>query len=141
MRSMSQCYRAGGRFRIATFVLVFSLATLGSPLASIRPATDDLLNLWSSPTFSGGDAGNIEKYATAQVQPSYPPTAQKYRIEGTVTIQVVVNRDGKVVKAEFLRGHTVFRSVSLDTAKQWQFSTPNSSNLEGTIDFTFKLKS
>jgi hypothetical protein len=40
-----------------------------------------------------------------------------------------------------VRGHTVFRSVSLDTAKQWQFSTPNSANLEGTIDFTFKLKS
>ncbi|HEV8487178.1 MAG TPA: TonB family protein [Blastocatellia bacterium] len=141
MRRMAQGYRAGSRFCIATFVVAFSLMTLASPLASVRPATDDVLNLWSSPTFSGGDAGNIEKYATAQVQPPYPPTAQKYRIEGTVTIQVEVSRDGKVVKAEFVRGHTVFRSVSLDTAKQWQFSTPNSANLEGTIDFTFKLKS
>jgi len=84
---------------------------------------------------------DIEKYATAEVQPAYPETAQKYKIEGTVKVQVVVNRDGKVTKAEFVRGHTVFRAVSLDAAKQWQFRSPDNVDMEGTITFIFKLKS
>lgn len=80
---------------------------------------------------------NIEKLAVKRVQPPYPPHAQKYKIEGVVTVQVSVAGDGKVVKAEFVRGHNVFRSVSLDAAKRWEFKS--SSALEGTIRFTFKL--
>ena len=139
MRKMSQRYRAGSRFRIATFVLAFSLATLGSPLASIRPATDDVLNLWSSPAFAGFDERNIEQYATAQIQPTYPTAAQKYRIQGTVTVEVTVSKEGKVEKAQFLRGHPIFRSVSIEAARQWQFNAAKDSNLEGTINFTFRL--
>lgn len=139
MRRVSERYRAASGFRIATFVIAFWLATLGSPLASIRPATDDVLNLWSSPVFQSGDERNIEQYATAQIQPSYPTAAQKYRIEGTVTVEVSVSKDGKVVKAQFLRGHTIFRSVSIEAARQWQFSPAKDSNLEGTINFTFRL--
>ena len=138
MKKMSRGHRAGSKFRIATFVLVFSFATLGAPMASIRPATDDVLNLWSSPFFTGAQERNIEQYATAQIQPSYPTAAQKYRIEGTVTVEVSVAKDGKVAKAQFLRGHTIFRAVSLEAAKQWQFEAKDS-NLEGTINFTFRL--
>ena len=140
MSKRSRRYTAGRKFRIASFVLVFSLATLGSPHASIRPATDDVLNLWSSLVFVGGDERNIEQYAIAQIQPSYPTAAQKYRIEGTVTVQVTVSKDGKVAKAQFLRGHTIFRSVSIEAAKQWQFNPANESSLEGTINFTFRLE-
>ena len=138
MMRMSQGFHAGSRFRIATFVLVFSLATLGSP-ASIRPATDDVLNLWSSLTFGVSDERNIEKYATAQIQPSYPTAAQKYRIQGTVTVEVSVSREGKVEKAQFLRGHPIFKSVSIEAARQWQFEAGKDTNLEGTINFTFRL--
>src|SRR5262245_60994115 len=84
---------------------------------------------------------DIEKYATAEVQPAYPETAQKYRIEGIVKVQVAVNRDGKVTRASFIKGHTVFRSASLDAARQWQFKSPDDNDMEGTITFVFKLKS
>jgi TonB family protein len=139
MIKMSKRYRAGSRFRIVTFAIAFSLATLGSPLASVRPATDDVLNLWSSPTFGSFDERNIEQFATAQIQPSYPTAAQKYRIQGTVTVEVSVSKDGKVEKAQFLRGHSIFKSVSIEAAKQWQFDAAKESNLEGTINFTFRL--
>lgn len=88
-----------------------------------------------------GNQTDIEKYATTQVQPAYPETAQKYRIEGIVKVQVVVNPDGKVTKAEFVRGHGVFKAVSLEAAKQWLFRSPDNVEMEGTITFTFKLKS
>lgn len=87
----------------------------------------------------GDTERNIEKYAVRRVQPSYPPNAQKYKIEGTVTIQVTVDSNGKVYTAEFIRGNNVFRSVSLDAAKRWEFKLPSSENNQGIIYLNFKL--
>jgi TonB family protein len=56
-----------------------------------------------------------------------------------VTVLVSVTREGKVTKAEFVRGHNLFRSVSLDAAKRWEFKLSGENSLEGTIRFTFKL--
>ena len=88
---------------------------------------------------AGDEERNIEKQAIKRVQPAYPPLAQKYRIEGTVVVEVSVSKDGKVQSAEFVRGHNIFRSVSLDAAKRWEFKPPGESALQGTITFTFKL--
>ena len=84
---------------------------------------------------------NIEKFAVKRVQPPYPPLAQKYKIEGLVVVQVTVERDGRVGKAEFVSGNSLFRSVSLDAAKRWEFKRPEGDSLQGTIHFKFKLDS
>jgi len=128
------------------FLLTAILLTAVSPSKSsvnteFHPiAGNDPLRGWRL-TRVDGNQTDIERYATAEVQPAYPETAQKYRIEGTVKVQVAVNREGKVIRAAFIQGHTVFRSVSLDAAKQWQFRSPNNTDMEGTITFVFKLKS
>src|SRR5437868_2725267 len=85
----------------------------------------------------GDEEVNIEKHAVKRVLPVYPTLAQRYRIEGVVIVQVAVGKDGKVTKAEFVRGQNIFRSVSLDAAKRWEFKSDGA--LEGTIHFTFKL--
>ena len=84
---------------------------------------------------------NIEKLAVKKVQPPYPPLAQKYKIEGMVVVQVLVDKDGRVGKAEFVSGNSLFRSVSLDAAKRWEFKHPDGDSLQGTIHFKFKLDS
>jgi periplasmic protein TonB len=108
-------------------LLTIIVFTIGTPDARTAPAS------------GGDDERNIEKIAIKRVQPAYPPNAQKYRIEGVVTVSVSVNSEGKVSKAEFVRGHNLFRSVSLDAAKRWEFKLSGESSLEGTIRFTFKL--
>jgi TonB family protein len=133
----------GRTARVKTFLalvlLSVGLVTINSDAAPRgKAAVDDVFSIWS-PIFRGDDR-NIEEYATSQVRPLYPTAAQRYRIEGVVTVKVTVDKNGRVVKAEFVRGHSVFRSVSLDAAKQWQFNSPNSGELEGTINFTFKLE-
>jgi TonB family protein len=80
---------------------------------------------------------DLEKFAVKKVQPPYPPMAEKYKIEGVVTVSVTV-ANGKVSQAEFVRGPNVFRSVSLDAAKRWEFKS--SETIEGVIHFTFKLE-
>ena len=135
-------------------LLVRSRATLNGPRA-IPPAPDFQrrarliaaplivmsLFIWAGPTPSAAnlDERNIEQYATRRVQPAYPPLAQKQRIEGVVVVQVSVAANGKVSNADFLRGNNVFRSVSLEAARRWEFRVPNGEALEGTIRFTFKL--
>lgn len=90
-------------------------------------------------TIASTEERNIENLATKRVQPSYPPMAKKYRIEGKVTVQVTVSNNGKVAKAEFVRGHNIFRSVSLDAVKRWEFKPPGEAGLTGTVNFIFKL--
>ena len=86
------------------------------------------------------DERNIEKYAVRRVEPSYPPLAQKQRIEGVVVVQVGVGGNGRVTNAEFLRGNNIFRSVSVEAARKWEFKVPAGETLEGTIRFAFKLE-
>src|SRR6185369_3349462 len=115
--------------RVYLAALVILLATAG-----LWPASGRSLE-------SGGadEEQNIEKLALRRVQPAYPPAAQRYKIEGMVTVHVTVDKSGRVDKAEFVRGHNVFRSVSLDAAKRWEFKHPETDTLDGTITFTFKL--
>lgn len=88
---------------------------------------------------NGSEGRSIEKYAVKRVVPQYPPLARQYRIEGMVIVRISVGGDGKVAKADFVRGHNIFRSVSLDAAKRWEFKVPNNEPLEGIIRFVFKL--
>lgn len=120
--SFSDSGKSGGARRLswALLALVFSLLIP----AQVSPNDDEK---------------NIENFAVKRVQPAYPPLAQKYRIEGTVVVQVSVTGDGKVTKAEFIRGHNIFRSVSLDAAKRWEFKSPGEGGLQGTVRFVFKL--
>jgi TonB family protein len=123
------------------FLLIALILVVGAQPASISEASEagkvpDLLKLM---VVNFADERNIEKIAVSRVQPAYPPMAQKYKIEGEVTVQVGVNSDGKVTKAEFVRGHNLFRAVSLDAAKRWEFKLSGENSLEGTIRFSFKL--
>lgn len=139
MKNLIARCRPTKQTRRTILLLATVIFTLTLPLTSGQAnRNDEVLGVWLFAL--NGDDANIEKYAIAQVQPPYPPTAQKFRIEGVVTVQVGVNKDGKVIKAEFMRGHTVFRSASLDAAKQWLFNAPSNNGLDGTINFTFKLK-
>ena len=114
-------------------------ALVSQPVPRSTVNGDAVRNIWSNGVRALEDR-NIEKYAVNQVQPPYPVLAQRYRIEGVVTVQVQVDAAGKVNKAGFVRGHSIFRSVSLDAAMQWQFGPPDNNALQGTINFSFKLR-
>jgi len=86
-----------------------------------------------------GDERNLEQFAVKRVQPTYPPLAQKQRIEGVVVVQLSVGANGKVNNAEFFRGNNIFKAVSIEAAKRWEFRT-SGDGMEGTIRFTFKLE-
>ncbi|HKV42006.1 MAG TPA: TonB family protein [Blastocatellia bacterium] len=114
-------------------VLLFLLLAVGIGVLPLYEAS-------ATGSKNGPDEHNIERFAIKRVQPPYPEMAQRYKLQGTVTVSVTVGGDGKVQSAEFVRGQIVFRSVSLDAAKRWIFKAPGGEKLQGTINFVFKLE-
>jgi len=61
--------------------------------------------------------------ARKQVAPMFPPLARRAGLAGTVKIEVVIARDGKVKSARAVGGPPVFITAALEAAKQWVFET------------------
>ena len=56
-----------------------------------------------------------------RVAPIYPAIAKARRLSGTVTVQIVVGKDGKASNLQFISGPPVFRDAAFEAVKQWQF--------------------
>jgi protein TonB len=54
-----------------------------------------------------------------QPVPVYPPSARGQ--SGTVTLQVLIGRDGTVQDAKFIQGSLAFARTAIDAVKQWRF--------------------
>ncbi|MFZ1157322.1 MAG: TonB family protein [Candidatus Sulfotelmatobacter sp.] len=54
-----------------------------------------------------------------QAKPVYPPSARGQ--SGTVTLQVLIGRDGSVQDALFIQGSLAFARSAIDAVKQWRF--------------------
>jgi len=56
---------------------------------------------------------------TDQPAPDYPGNSNGQ--PGTVTLQVLIGRDGTVEDAKFLQGSLAFARVAIDGVKRWKF--------------------
>jgi TonB family protein len=57
-----------------------------------------------------------------QVLPIYPQEAKLEHISGTVTLHVIVARDGSIQTVEFVSGPDVLKKSAMDAVKQWRYS-------------------
>ena len=58
-----------------------------------------------------------------KVEPEYPETARRARIQGTVTVQAVIGRDGTVEDAQIVQSsHRLLEEASLDAVRQWRYA-------------------
>ncbi|MCU1302841.1 MAG: outer rane transport energization protein TonB [Candidatus Sulfotelmatobacter sp.] len=55
------------------------------------------------------------------VDPVYPASARASGLRGSVSLQVLIGRDGSVQDAKFLQGSLVFARAAIDAVKQWRF--------------------
>ena len=56
-------------------------------------------------------------------KPEYPPLAHAARIRGTVTVQVLIDEEGNVMKAHAVDGHPLLQSVAVAAARKAKFTT------------------
>jgi TonB family protein len=65
--------------------------------------------------------------------PPYPSLARTARVADTVTLEIVVAKDGTVADVKIIRGHQLLRQAALDAVLKWVFQSEGS----GTISIVF----
>ncbi len=75
-------------------------------------------------------------------EPTYPAAAKASGQQGSVTLQVLVGRDGTVHDAKFLQGSLVFARAAIDAVKQWKFKpylmNGRAVSVQSTLTLNFK---
>jgi len=70
-------------------------------------------------------AGEQAPKALSRVNPVYPEAAKEKGLQGTVTVELVVDEAGKVADARVLKStDPVFDAPSLEAVRQWTFEPP-----------------
>ena len=67
-----------------------------------------------SPSFASG-------LLIKRVPPEYPREAQVKRIQGTVVLQVRVDREGNVTDAKLVSGHPALAQAAIEAVKKWKY--------------------
>lgn len=68
------------------------------------------------------DLGNLNGKAKTLAKPVYPPEAVKAKIGGAVKVNITVDEQGNVVKAEAVSGDALLRNAAVTAAKASKFS-------------------
>ena len=66
--------------------------------------------------------------AVTKVQPEYPDIARQANVDGTVMLQVLVGKDGKVKDAKVVKSVAMLDAAALSAVKQWIFKPALSNN-------------
>lgn len=78
------------------------------------------------------------------VSPEYPPVALNRKIEGSVTLEVWIDEQGKVKDVKILRSFAVFDKAAIKAVRQWAYEPmvidgrPRTAVFAVTVDFKIK---
>jgi len=88
--------------------------------------------------------GVITSEALSLPKPPYPEMAKQMRLQGKVTVQVLIDETGRVISARVLDGHPVFKQPSERAALQARFSPTRLGDqpvkVSGVISYNFVLQ-
>jgi protein TonB len=77
-------------------------------------------------------------------QPAYPPLAKQIRIQGAVSVQILVDEQGKVVSAQAVSGHPMLLAASKEAALRARFTPTILSGqpvkVQGLITYNFVMQ-
>lgn len=87
--------------------------------------------------------GVITGQAVSLPQPAYPAMAKQIRVQGKVSVQVLIDEQGRVISAMSLDGHPLLAPAAQKAALQARFKPTLLSNqpvkVSGVITYDFKL--
>jgi len=86
----------------------------------------------------------MQSLITYRAMPAYPEQAQQQGIEGTVLLDTVVGKDGRVLEVHLISGPPELVGSASDAVKNWRFSpftlNGDAVEVETTIEVEFRLK-
>ncbi len=79
-----------------------------------------------------------------RVEPTYPPLARAARIQGTVILTAIIDKDGTIQNLQVVSGHPMLTPAAIDAVKQWRYKPYVLSGqpipVETTVTVTFSLR-
>ena len=82
----------------------------------------------------------MEKLLVHRVEPTYPPSARQAKIEGTIALDVVVGRDGSVIRMHPLNGPEVLASAAMDSLRWWKFQPYRINGEPAVVETTLAIE-
>lgn len=58
---------------------------------------------------------------TVTVPPNYPMLARQMKVQGAVTLQALISRDGSIQEIQILSGPAILAAAAREAVKQWHF--------------------
>jgi TonB family protein len=80
---------------------------------------------------------------TYKVEPQYPEAAKKQNIQGSVTLDALVDARGSVQQVDVIRGEPILANAATAAIRKWRFSLPttqSSGNFVVHITVNFRLR-
>lgn len=87
---------------------------LGAELASNKPPAPP-----AAPVAVGGEVRQARLVST--VPPEYPALARAQHVSGGVTIDALIDANGRVTKMKVLSGPTLLEQAAMDALRQWKY--------------------
>jgi TonB family protein len=88
--------------------------------------------------------GVVNGEALTLPKPAYPPMARQLRIQGTVSVQILIDEAGRVISAKVVSGHPSLSSAARQAALGARFSPTRLSDqpvkVSGVITYNFQLQ-
>lgn len=85
----------------------------GLAVAGNQPATP------AAPVAVGGEVKQAKLISS--VQPAYPVMAKQQHISGAVTIDALIDTDGRVTTMKVISGPALLQQAAMDALKQWKY--------------------
>jgi outer membrane biosynthesis protein TonB len=81
--------------------------------ANVQPSGSNLRPKYLAPATIGASAGAMESRLVYAPPPSYPMMAEMTRIQGSVMVEAVVGKSGRVIRAQAVSGHHLLRGAAV----------------------------
>ena len=65
--------------------------------------------------------GVMAGLVVSKVAPGYPADAKQARIQGTVLMTVIIDKEGNVSNIQLVSGHPILAPAAIDAVKQWKY--------------------
>ena len=65
--------------------------------------------------------GVLEAQLISRIEPRYPRIALETKTEGTVRLNAIISRDGRITALDVLSGHPFLVKAALDAVRQWRY--------------------
>jgi len=86
---------------------------------------------------------SIANLLIRKVPPVYPPLARQARIQGTVVLNVIINKSGEVRDVQLYSGHPMLSPSAIQAVKQWKYQPylqdGEPIEVQTTVQVNFKL--